>query len=91
MENLKNELNAQENAPISDEKLSAVSGGVYISADTFYSTIVPAAYPKVRVIDGSSCPKCGCTVGEVVVGVVKCEKCGETILENCDSKAIVFL
>ena len=88
----KERMNAvSQNEVVSDNDLNEVSGGVYISADTFYSTIVPAAYPKVRVIDGSSCPKCGCTVGEVVVGVVKCEKCGETILENCDSKAVIYL
>ena len=86
MENLKNELNAQENAPISDEELNAVSGGtVYIEFGGFGATFQTAEI-RVRVINGKSCPSCGGTIGKIPLtpgpSGVKCEKCGTPILET---------
>ena len=97
MENLKNELNAQENAPISDEELNAVSGGRYSDMLGYgnMSTSYQIATGKLKTIDGSVCPTCQGNEGFLDVAqdgslYLKCATCGDKILSPFRSEAIEF-
>jgi hypothetical protein len=85
------QLNANENATVSDEELNDVSGGAaYIEFGGFGATIQMGGESRVRLINGKSCSSCGGTIGKIayltVLGAaysgVKCEKCNTVIVET---------
>ena len=97
MKNETPKLSAQENNIVSDNELEAVAGGQWVEFGTVGATN-PSIFkgPKVKVVDGSTCPTCGGVTGHLVTCpdghlCVQCEKCGAVILENHHSGAIEII
>lgn len=96
---MKNEASnpiTNEKAAVADEALKAVSGGAaYIEFGSSGATF-QMGESRVRVINGKSCPSCGCTIGKIPMalgssGGVKCENCGKLILESYTSDDIEII
>ena len=84
---------AQENNIVSDDELKDVSGGLQLFEMGTFGATTQSCLTKVRLINGSSCPTCGDTVGFISLGpdgnlFVKCEKCGAVILNPYRSDAV---
>ena len=80
---------------IADNDLEAVAGGQHIEFGTV-GTTGSFSVNKVKVINGSKCPVCNDTIGILAEGpdgnfCVKCEKCGEIILNPYRSDAVEFV
>ena len=88
---------AQESCILSDDELKSVVGGQWVEFGAFGSTNPSVSKgPKVKVVDGSTCPTCGGVTGHLVVCAdghlcVQCEKCEAVILENHHSGAIEII
>ena len=81
------QLNA--NGAVSDDELDAVAGGSFLglSCPSDEESEVLVSGTRVKVIDGTVCPKCKCPNGKIVSKTtgglqfyVVCENCGTTIL-----------